>query len=105
MKSPIKKDELTKYLDKLVDYKMRIWIQDQAEDAEPQPSPMVERHLAKWELTEEGEHARLYFNHCQFLAIPVAAGEMTIEEKVDELFWTSEDRRGKLLYAISFQRS
>lgn len=98
------KEQLTNRLQKLVDYKMRIWIKDQAEDAEPQQAPVVERHLAKWEMCEEGEHVRLYFNHCQFLAIPIAAGEVSVSEKNDEICLISEDRKGKLRYTISFTR-
>jgi len=102
MSANIQKEDLTKLLEKLVDYKMRIWIQDQAEDAEPQQAPMVERHLAKWELCEEGEHIRLFFNQCQFLAIPITAGHITLEEKPQEILLTTEDRKGKLLYTLSF---
>ncbi|MED1952941.1 hypothetical protein [Brevibacillus centrosporus] len=94
--------KLTERLPGLVDKKMRIWIQDQAEDAEPQAAPMVERPLAKWEISEEGEHVRLYFNPCHFLAIPIASGSVTLKSEAEEVLLTAEDGRGKLLYKVLF---
>ncbi|MGO0063014.1 hypothetical protein ACTID9_23835 [Brevibacillus fluminis] len=58
-------------LPSLVGQKMGILIRDLAENAEPHAAPPMERKLAKWEITEDEEHLRLYFNLCQFVAIPI----------------------------------
>lgn len=94
----------TRELSQLVDCKMRIWIKDLAEDAEPEPAPMIECHLARWEMTEEGEHVRLYFNPCQFLALPIRGGEIGFTYKKDEVVLESIDSKGKLLYRIAFAK-
>ncbi|GEB34718.1 hypothetical protein [Brevibacillus parabrevis] len=94
---------LDQQLSQLTNARMRIGITDLAEDAELQPAPIIERHLAKWEFTEEGEHVRLYFNHCQFLAVPVQE-EVGFALEKDAIVLTALDRRGKLKYTITFAK-
>ncbi|MDF2682381.1 MAG: hypothetical protein K0R47_3571 [Brevibacillus sp.] len=95
---------LTQQLSRLVDSKMRIWIKDLDENAETESAPMIERNLARWEMTEEGEHMRLYFNPCQFLAVPIGFEGIAFTYKKDEVVLESNDCKGKLLYRIAFAK-
>ncbi|RNB53485.1 hypothetical protein EDM57_19510 [Brevibacillus gelatini] len=93
---------LAEQLSQLTDWTMRICIKDLAEDALPESAPVIEKPLAKWEFTEEGEHVRLYFNHCQFVAVPIWENEVGFTNHQGEIVLTAHDRRGKLLYRIAF---
>ncbi|KZE47533.1 hypothetical protein AV540_19245 [Brevibacillus parabrevis] len=93
---------LGQQLSQLTNARMRIGITDLAEEAELQPAPIIERHLAKWEFTEEGEHVRLYFNPCQFLAVPVQEEAVRFTLEKDAMVLTALDCRGKLKYTITF---
>lgn len=86
----------------MVDKKMGILIQDVADDAEPHSPALLERQLAKWEITEDEEHLRLYFNPCQFVAIPIQNGPVVFSQEDDCIRMVVRDNRGQLAYHISF---
>ncbi|WP_139488561.1 hypothetical protein [Brevibacillus dissolubilis] len=95
--------QLSSHLSALVSRQMIIKISDHAEDAEQQPAPVIQREYVKWGLTEDGEHVRLYMDPHQFIAVPIAAGqvEWTVQEDGTHTL-TAEDKRGKLQYEIRF---
>ncbi|GED59885.1 hypothetical protein ABER61_22800 [Brevibacillus formosus] len=94
--------ELHQELPALVDKKMGILIQDLADDAEPHSPALLERQLAKWEITEDEEYLRLYFNPCQFVAIPIQNGPIVFSQEDDCIRMVARDNRGQLAYHISF---
>ncbi len=100
-----RKAVLQRILSELIDSRMTIGIRDEADDAESQPAPVIERHLARWEFTPEQEHVRLYFNPCQFVAVPIAAGELAVRMEAGQTLLLAQDRAGKLMYTIAFGRS
>ena len=85
-----------------VDKKMGILIRDLADDAESHTRPIMERHLAKWEVTEDKEHLRLYFNPCQFVAIPLLNGPVIFSEEDYGVLMVARDNQGQLEYRVSF---
>lgn len=96
------KSLLSEKLPQLLDCSMQIQIKDLAEDAEAQSAPVIQRHLAKWEITPEEEHVRLYFNPCQFVAVPIDKGPLTLTEERGRILLKLADPRGNLLYLVSF---
>lgn len=71
---------LQKILPGFVNCPMEIQIIDVAEDAEKEVAPPIHRHLAKWELIENDTMVRLYFNPCQFIAIPVVKDGVSLNQ-------------------------
>ncbi|MDN9009563.1 hypothetical protein [Brevibacillus laterosporus] len=71
---------LQKILPDFVNCTMEIQIIDVAEDAEKEVAPPIHRHLAKWELIENDTIVRLYFNSCQFIAIPAVGVGISVKQ-------------------------
>ncbi|RAP31026.1 hypothetical protein C2W64_00198 [Brevibacillus laterosporus] len=71
---------LQEILPDFVNCAMEIQIIDVAEDAEKEVAPPIHRHLAKWELIENDTMVRLYFNSCQFIAIPVVEDGVSLNQ-------------------------
>lgn len=79
--------ELHQELPALVDKKMGILIQDLADNAEPHSPALLERQLAKWEITEDEEHLRLYFNPCQFVGFPFRMDRLFFHKRMTVFEW------------------
>ncbi|MET3292482.1 UNVERIFIED_CONTAM: hypothetical protein ABID98_005179 [Brevibacillus sp. OAP136] len=89
-------------LPSLVGKKMDVLIRDLAENAEPHVASPMERMLEKWEITEDEGHLRLYFNLCQFVAIPILNGPVIFTQENKGTFMVTKDNRGQLEYRVSF---
>ncbi|RNB92840.1 hypothetical protein EDM56_00105 [Brevibacillus fluminis] len=77
-------------------------IRDLAVNAEPHAASPMERKLEKWEITEDKEHLRLYFNLYQFVAIPILNGPVIFTQENKGTLMVTQDNQGQLEYRVSF---
>ncbi|MCR8962692.1 hypothetical protein O0550_05600 [Brevibacillus halotolerans] len=83
---------LQKILPDFVACAMEIQIIDVAEDAEKEVAPPIHRHLAKWELIENDTMVRLYFNSCQFIAIPVVGVGISLKQLAAQVQQNNQEK-------------
>ncbi|WP_068792419.1 hypothetical protein [Brevibacillus laterosporus] len=83
---------LQKILPDFVDCAMEIQIIDVAEDAEKEVAPPIHRHLAKWELIENDTMVRLYFNSCQFIAIPAVGVGISLKQLAAQVQQNNQEK-------------
>jgi hypothetical protein len=82
-------EDLKKYVKQTIE----LSIQDHAGDE--QPAPFVKKQVNKVELCPDLTHVRLYFDHRNFLAIPISA-----DVAVSDKGWVAFDDVSKLYYVI-----
>jgi hypothetical protein len=82
-----------KDLQAYVDQTIELSIQDHS--GEEQPAPFVKKQVKKVELCPDQTHVRLYFDHRNFLAIPLSS-DIAVSDKG----WVAYDDASKLYYVI-----